>query len=249
MSRINRFLAKFGLRLSKLAPMDKQEAELAFWKATLEQYIQWYQGELPELYGEASPSEAQKVKANTLKDSAVLTWGRVHQQAKYLQDLALPEDAFAGLKLLDIGSGPIPSALAFRDCEIHCLDPLLPGYVMAGFPLHYYDRARFVHAPAESIPYPDDYFDAVISVNALDHVDDFDQAVREIRRALKPDGKLRFHLHYHTATPLEPVALNDQIVVRSFEWSRGFRKVGESRSKRGTHLSHADEIYTVWSNF
>ena len=128
------------------------------------------------------------------------------------------------MQLLDIGSGPMPSALAFENCTVHCLDPLLPAYMTAGFAIHYYDRVKFVHAHSEDIPYPDHYFDAIISVNALDHVDDFDKTSHEIRRVLKLGGKLRFHLHYHSPTPLEPIDLNDQKMMQSFGWCPDFER-------------------------
>jgi ubiquinone/menaquinone biosynthesis C-methylase UbiE len=43
---------------------------------------------------------------------------------------------------------------------------------------------------AQSIPYEDEVFDAVIANHMLYHVPDIAQALREIRRVLKPDGKL-----------------------------------------------------------
>jgi SAM-dependent methyltransferase len=153
------------------------------------------------------------------------------------------------MKLLDIGSGPFPSALAFKDCEIYCLDPLIPGYVAAGFPIHYYERVQFVSAPSEEIPCPDHFFDAIISVNAIDHVDNFEKTTQEIRRVLAPGGILRFHVHYHTSTPLEPIELNDQIMMGAFAWCPGFHKLIESKAKRGHVLSAGGGMYSVWSNF
>ena len=76
------------------------------------------------------------------------------------------------MKVLDVGSGPFPSALCFQGCDIYNLDPLMDKYIAAGYPLHCYEsRARFVQAKAEAIPFEDGFFDAVISVNAIDHVD------------------------------------------------------------------------------
>lgn len=227
----------------------KNQGELEFWAKELELYKKWYLGEIGELHGEKRPLESQKIKVGSLKDSAILTWGRIHQQAKYLRDLGLSMDSFSGMQLLDIGSGPIPSALAFENCTVHCLDPLLPEYLSVGFPLHYYERARFVHASSEDIPYPDQYFDAIISVNALDHVDDFARTVQEIRRVFKAGGKMRFHLHYHAPRLLEPIALDDNVVSQAFNWCPGFRKVNETKKKYCAQLPHGDEVYAVWSNF
>lgn len=50
-------------------------------------------------------------------------------------------------------------------------------------------------APAEAIPFPDASFDVVVSTLTLCTVDDPTQAVRELRRVLRPTGELRFWEH------------------------------------------------------
>lgn len=234
----------------KIVPKsDKYAAETKFWESTLSQYIRWYQGEIGILYGEKSPSRKNKVNAPNEKDSAILTWEKMHQQPKYLDDLKLRPLSFKGLKLLDIGSGPHPSARAFKVKELYCLDPLLAEYVRVGFPLHYYDNVKFVSAKAESMPFLDHSIDAVISVNALDHVDSFEDTALEIRRILKRNGKIRFHLHYHKATTEEPIELNDERVLSAYSWAKNMHIVSESKNKRGTKLKVPGEKYVLWSNF
>ncbi len=229
---------------------QKYKAEINFWKNEMNRYIAWYMGELKELYEEPSPLERDKVQAASVAHRAILTWQKAHQYKKYIEDLGLSPSAFEGMTVLDIGSGPHPSALAFSNSIIYCLDPLLPRYLEAGFPIHIYEpRAKFVYGFSERMPFPDDFFDAIISVNALDHVDDFSQTAQEIRRVLKPSGKLRFHLHFHPATITEPLELNDEVVLKSFEWCAGFHKISETNQKRGTRLVSPDESYSVWSNF
>jgi ubiquinone/menaquinone biosynthesis C-methylase UbiE len=49
---------------------------------------------------------------------------------------------------------------------------------------------RYEVIDAQSIPYDDVTFDAVIANHMLYHVPDISKALREIRRVLKPDGKL-----------------------------------------------------------
>lgn len=228
---------------------DKYVAETYFWESTLSQYVRWYQGKLKVLYGEKSPSRNNKIIAPTEKDSAILTWEKIHQQPKYLEDLKLKPQSFKGQKLLDIGSGPHPSARAFKASEIYCLDPLLADYVRVGFPLHYYENVKFIAARAEAIPLPDHSIDAVISVNALDHVDNFEDTALEIKRILKRNGKIRFHLHYHKATTEEPIELNDERVLSAYSWVKNMHIVSESKIKRGTKLKVPGEKYVLWSNF
>lgn len=225
----------------------KYHAELEFWKNELIKYQKWYNNEITEHYGEPSPKDEEKIKKHSLKDSAILTWFNIHQQIKYIEDLSLDKKAFSGMKILDIGSGPFPSALVFEECELYCLDPLISCYIEAGFPVHYYDGVKFICGFSEKIPTDDNFFDAVISVNAIDHVDDFFKTALEIKRVLKPNGKLRMHIHYHKKTQTEPIELNDEIVKSAFGWCTNFCKIKESKVKRGTVLNN-DESYTLWSN-
>ena len=80
------------------------------------------------------------------------------------------------------------------------------------------------------MPYVDSYFDAVISVNALDHVDDFRQVASEIQRVVKVGGMVYFEVEYHAPTVNEPQHLNDTVVLESFS-SCNMRKVVERGGK------------------
>jgi SAM-dependent methyltransferase len=210
--------------------------------------LRWYRHESGELFGTPPPDESDKVAASTESLSAVLTWQKLHQQPKYLADLRLDSSAFSGMRLLDVGSGPLPSGLVFDNCELFCLDPLFPEYLRAGFPLHCYDRVRFVTGLAEAMPIADGFFDAIISANAIDHVDDLFLTAGEIRRVLKRGGRLRIHAHYHKSTSAEPLELSDDVLERAFSWCGGFRKLHESRTKFGW-TAGPGESYALWSNF
>jgi len=226
----------------------KYAAETAFWVKEISLYKDWYEGKLKRHYGHEPPQARQKIKANNLKDSAILTWFSVHQKPKYLADLKLDKNAFKDMRLLDIGAGPMPSAAVFTDCEIYSLDPLYSEYIAAGYPLHYYDRVKFVNAYSEDIPIEDNYFDAAISVNAIDHVDSLAKTAKEIERVLRPNGKFAMHVHYHEATEAEPLELNDKIFIKHFGWVKNLRKTESSQSKYGS-VAEAGEEYALWRNF
>ena len=228
---------------------DKEFAEIKFWRRQIAAYTKWYNGELKDLFGNPPPSEAQKVKAYTLELSALLTFFNVHQKPKYLKDLQLSETEFNGMKVLDVGAGPFPNALCFKDCDIYSLDPLMDQYVSAGYPLHCYDaRARFVCCLAEAIPFEDGFFDAVVSVNAIDHVNDFAETAKELKRVLKPGGRFRMHVHYHPETKAEPLELNDAVFLQHYSWVKDLKKISESKTKTGTAINDDRELFVVWGN-
>ncbi|MEQ8425394.1 MAG: methyltransferase domain-containing protein [Cyclobacteriaceae bacterium] len=239
-----KFLEKLGY--SSLDLKEQQEED--FWRQVLHKYIDWYNGKIGILYATESPTESQKVKLSTDKDSALITWFELHQKARYLQDLSLDKNVFAGQTILDVGSGPFPGGLAFDDCVIYCLDPLLPKYMSAGFPLHYYDRARFIHAYSESIPLPENYIDGVISINAIDHVGDLLKTSQELSRVCKPNCKFAMHVHYHAPSTTEPISLNDQLFRHTFSWVSNLQKIKESKAKFD-HVVSDNESYVLWRNF
>ncbi len=246
---MNEFINQKVERLVYLfAGKDKEFAEIKFWRRQISQYVNWYSGTIPELYGHPTPKN--KIKAHTTELSALLTFFEVHQKVKYLNDLKLDINELAGMKVLDIGSGPFPSGLCFKDCEIYSLDPLIDSYLTAGYPIHCYEaRSRFVHSKAEAMPFTDGFMDAIISVNAIDHVNDFAQTAREVKRVLKPGGKFRMHVHYHPKTKAEPLELNDEVFLQHYSWVSNLKRIAESKKKTGTSIEENEgELYVVWGN-
>ena len=245
---IGLFVRNF-LRSRENEDLTKYTAEEEFWNKEIENYIHWYRGELEMHYGTRSPLDDEKIVRHTEQLSAISTWFELHQKPKYLEDLRLSENAFSGMKVLDVGAGPMPSAETFENCELYCLDPLYPSYLRAGFPIHNYKRTtRFVCGYSEKIPVEEDYFDVVISVNAIDHVDNFRLTAQEIKRVLKKNGQLRLHAHYHPKTITEPLELNDQVMRDAFSWCKDFKKIYESTLKMGSEAEEG-ELYALWSNF
>ena len=228
--------------------VSKQSAELEFWRQEIQRYGKWFRGELSPLHKTPSPQEHERAKAPNEKHASILTWHKLHQEVKYLEDLDLPSDAFQGMKLLEVGSGPMPSATCFTGCRLYCLEPLLPRYLDAGFPLHYYDNVNFIHGASEKIPVEDDFFDAVIAVNSIDHVDNVRETAKEIRRILKPGGLLRMHVHYHRATTCEPVEIDDDLFQELFGWCGDLTKIRASKKVDSTDLPD-HESFALWSNF
>lgn len=63
------------------------------------------------------------------------------------------------------------------------------------------ERGEVVEAPADELPFEDDSFDTVVSTLVLCTVPDLDRAIAEIRRVLKPDGRLLFLEHVRSSDP------------------------------------------------
>ena len=205
------------------------------------------------MYGRRPPSPAEKHVRETIEASAGVTTLAVSLD-RYPEALKIPRDHFAGKTLLDVGCGPYPLSMAFEDCRIVGLDPLILRYETAGFPLYEFtDRVTFVQGFAEEMPFPSRSFDAVISVNAIDHVDDFARAAREISRVLKKDGVLRMQVHYHSPKELEPNALTDADLLTHLG-HLGIVKVSEevpspsARDPDSVPAVDPNERLVVWAN-
>ncbi|HLD12506.1 MAG TPA: class I SAM-dependent methyltransferase [Candidatus Nanoarchaeia archaeon] len=84
--------------------------------------------------------------------------------------------------ILDVGAGSGVSSRFFasqaRVIALDTSEELLSLY-----------EGEKVVARAESLPFRDHIFDAVVSVTALHHAD-FKQALREIKRVVKPNGQI-----------------------------------------------------------
>ena len=61
--------------------------------------------------------------------------------------------------------------------------------------------AKALRAPAENLPFDDDTFDVAVSTLVLCGVDDQPRALRELRRVLRPGGRLLFLEHVRSDDP------------------------------------------------
>src|SRR6516225_7835856 len=66
---------------------------------------------------------------------------------------------------------------------------------------HHGPGAKVLRAPAEDLPFDDDSFDVAVSTLVLCGVDDQPRALREVRRVLRPGGRLLFIEHVRSADP------------------------------------------------
>lgn len=136
-----------------------------------------------------------------------------HYEAIYTRHFGLEPSFCENKRILDIGCGPRGS-LEWADMtrERVGLDPLVPGYRKLGIDRH---QMTYSAAPSEDIPFADGYFDVVTSINSLDHVNDLDRTIAEIKRVLAPGGTFLLAVDVHPEPTLcEPAVFDWDIVAR-----------------------------------
>lgn len=102
-------------------------------------------------------------------------------------------------KILDIGSGMGKFIAVCKKNNFDCigLEPSQKGINLAQAYLESqgHDSAQIICSPAENIPFPDNHFDAIISMTVLEHVKDVKKCLQESFRVLKPNG------HFYLLVP------------------------------------------------
>lgn len=96
---------------------------------------------------------------------------------------------------LEVGSGSGATAAALLDrfpaLSLTATDIDSGMVLAAGRRLaRYGDRATAALADASALPFEDDSFDAAVSILMLHHVGDWEQALRELARVVKPGGRV-----------------------------------------------------------
>jgi demethylmenaquinone methyltransferase/2-methoxy-6-polyprenyl-1,4-benzoquinol methylase len=91
--------------------------------------------------------------------------------------------------LLDIGgnTGKVTEAYSNSCKEVVVLEPKrsVVEYGRSRRP-----NIKFIEGQAENIPLPNEYFDKVVASTSFHHFSDQDKALEEMKRVLKPDGKI-----------------------------------------------------------
>lgn len=129
----------------------------------------------------------------------------------YTTHFGLSSDDYTGKRILDIGCGPRGSLeWATMARERVGLDPLADEYRLLGADEQ---SMAYVAGGAESIPFTDGYFDIVCSFNSLDHVDNLDDAIGEMKRVARIGGLVLLLTDVHEdPTPQEPVCFGWDVV-------------------------------------
>ena len=129
----------------------------------------------------------------------------------YTDHFGLTRDDYSDKQVLDVGCGPRGSLeWATMARERVGVDPLADDYLQMGAVDH---AMTYVAAGAESIPFEDHSFDIVCSFNSLDHVDDLEATIAELKRLTAVGGLLLVITDVHDRpTPQEPICFDWSVV-------------------------------------
>jgi len=185
-----------------VAPVDRIRSSLGKLKRTIQ-----FRGDNQRL---KAHEELAFWKATFDKEGHLV--GR-HFEYFFTDHFGLDRGFFDGAHMLDIGCGPRGSLeWASMAAERVGLDPLVPVYRDLGIDRH---EMTYVGSGSETIPFDDGHFDVVSSFNSLDHVDDLDRTIAEIKRVLRPGGTLLLLTDVnHDPTPTEPIAFSWDVVEK-----------------------------------
>jgi SAM-dependent methyltransferase len=168
-----------------------------------------------------------------------------HYETLYTDCYGLQRNDYNAKRVLDIGCGPRGS-LEWADMTAQRvgLDPLVPNYLALGADKH---KMEYVASGSENIPFPDGHFDIVACLNALDHVDDLDATIREIKRVTKPGGFFLLSVEIdHPPTSTEPITLND-VALKTF--GPEFEVVNEFRVGTPSDHNLHRAVTTRWPSY
>lgn len=212
------------MKFSKVRSNEEQkaDAELQFWV---------------EMVRELTAS----CNTETEKRGALLRVCHEMTFPRYKRDLYVTDNSFAGKRILDVGCGPHCGIIGFTGSEKYGVDHLIEDYKRIGYPLDDHG-VQYRNAKSEDIPFNDNFFDVVLCVNALDHVDNLNQTISEITRALKPGGSFLAQLNFHTTpTPTEPICLTHSQLACLFE-EHGLQ-IGSIKYQYTLDDGHEDRYY------
>jgi SAM-dependent methyltransferase len=159
----------------------------------------------------------------------------------YEDEVAFPWDQYFGHSLkpllrgrnaLDLGcAGGGRSVAWFRRYELAHISgiDISDVYIDAAwkFARQMSAKAEFTVAVAEALPYPDERFDAILTFDVLEHVQDVEKALSECWRVLRSAGRLclvfpsyfqpfEHHLGLATRAPFIQYAFPSRALVRAF---------------------------------
>ncbi|MCX7787288.1 MAG: bifunctional 2-polyprenyl-6-hydroxyphenol methylase/3-demethylubiquinol 3-O-methyltransferase UbiG [Spirochaetes bacterium] len=112
-----------------------------------------------------------------------------------LEHLGMEYLSFEGLQVLDVGCGGgfLTEEIAKYGLKIVGIDPSLASLEAARSHAEKIGlRIEYLEGIGERIPFPDSFFDIVFCCDVLEHMNDYQEVLKEVKRVLRPGGWLFF---------------------------------------------------------
>lgn len=141
--------------------------------------------------------------------------GNGHYEFFYTEHFGIEKAFYNDKVILDIGCGPRGSLeWASNAKRAIGLDPLAKQYLKLGANKH---KMEYIASGSENIPLEDSSCDAIFSFNSLDHVENVNLTVNEIKRCLVTGGTFLLLLEInHKPTACEPHKLSPKEISELF---------------------------------
>lgn len=157
--------------------------------AAMEEYVLEYIRSYSRFYSRSESKTLQRCREQLFQEREV---------GNLVERLARLRGPLADATVLEIGSGSGGRAVAvgLRGAEVVGVEPNEAGLKAALLRAQRYIglRVEFVEAVGERLPFRDESFDLVFSIEVLQHVQDLERVIAETYRVLKPGGRC-----YHEA--------------------------------------------------
>lgn len=128
------------------------------------------------------------------------------------------------------------------------IDPLIHDYYkLNGGTLQH--KMKYVCANSENMPFPNETFDYIFSLNSLDHVDDLDETISEIKRVLKIGGLFSCLVDAnHDPTPCEPISIDFNLKEKFFPEFELLTEIAYESVHHGMKKNLNEELFYDWDN-
>ena len=135
-----------------------------------------YQKLMPELEGSIMP------QAKFLQDLYYLALARYQLASQYAQDQIILDAGcgagYGAAKLAQAGAKKVYGVDISADSVQYCQE-------------HYYEPSlSFQQGNLTSLDFPDGFFDLIVALEVIEHIKDYEKAISEFYRVLKPEGML-----------------------------------------------------------
>lgn len=182
----------------------------------------------------------------------------------YLLNRYIPLQSFKNKKVLEIGLGygSVSQKIMESKAKYHGLD-------ISSGPVNFVEhRANLIRAKiktaigsAHDIPYPDNYFDALVSIGCLHHTGDLNLAIQEVKRVVKPGGGIYLMLyssHSHRqlfSSPREWIKnlfyFKSQFIEKNIRADQRARYDADTKKNIAPHVSLTSnkEIFSLLHDF